>query len=67
MYDSCVKLGLPKLQEQLSTCSLKPLTNAECRECWQTPDLEFDRLASHCAGLPIPELEESSINPKNGL
>jgi hypothetical protein len=53
-----MKLGLPKLREQLSSRSLKPLTSAECRECWQTPDPEFDRLAAHCAGLPVSEPEE---------
>ena len=53
-----MKLGLPKLREQLSTNALKPLTPEESRECWQTPDPEFDRLAAHCAGLPVPEPEE---------
>jgi hypothetical protein len=51
-----MKLGLPRLVEKLSMeqvlKNLKPLTPEECRQCWETPDPEFDRLAAHCASLP---------------
>ena len=49
-----IRLGLPKLKEQLSLKQLNPLTEAECEECWRTPDDEFDRLAAHCSALPVP-------------
>ena len=51
-----MKLGLPKLVEELSMeqtlKNLKPMTEEECRQCWQTPDQEFDELAAYCAALP---------------
>ena|SRR5258708_38705687 len=51
-----MKLGLPKLVEELSVPQalkkLKPLSPEECRECWGDPDPEFDALAAHCASLP---------------
>lgn len=53
-----MKLGLPRLEEQLSTGKIEPMTPAECRECWATPDPEFDPIATHCASLPKPPPEE---------
>jgi hypothetical protein len=56
-----MKLGLPNLVERLSPDplkSLKPLTPAESRRCFATPDPEFDALAAHCASLPVPIPEE---------
>ena len=53
-----LKFGLPKLREHLAANQLKPFTKQECRECWQTPDPEFDALAAHCASLPVPEPEQ---------
>ena len=49
-----IKLGLPALQQQLSGLKLKPMTEEECRQAWEVPDPEFDRLANHCANLPAP-------------
>jgi len=52
-----MKLGLPKLREQLSTNSLtnvKPLSKAESRRCYQQPNHEFDALEHHLASLPSP-------------
>ena len=48
-----MKLGLPKLREHLSDKQLRPLTKEEFRQCWGTPDPEFDDLAAHCASLPV--------------
>ncbi len=52
-----MKLGLPKLREQLS-CDRpkdsKPLSKAESRRCYQQPNREFDALEHHLAGLPSP-------------
>ena len=56
-----MKLGLPKLVEQLSADSLKslkPFTAEESRRCFETADPEFDALAAHCASLPVPIPEE---------
>jgi hypothetical protein len=53
-----MKLGLPKLRKQLSTRQLKPFTAEERRQCWGTEDSEFDRLAAHCASLPVAPPEE---------
>ena len=50
-----MKLGLPKLREQLSPDplkSLKPLSRAESRRCYRQPNREFDALEHHLAGLP---------------
>jgi len=51
-----MKLGLPKLVEQLSVeqvlKNLKPMTFEECRECWEEPNEEFDALEHHCATHP---------------
>jgi hypothetical protein len=52
-----IRLGLPKLKEQLSVKQLKPLTAAECEQCWGTQEDEFDRLAAHCSALPASEPE----------
>jgi hypothetical protein len=52
-----MKLGLPKLREQLSPDplkNLKPLTEAESRRCFSRPNREFDALEHHLAGLPCP-------------
>ena len=56
-----MRLGLPGLVERLSPDplkNLKPLTPAESRRCFATPDPEFDALAAHCASLPVPVPEE---------
>jgi hypothetical protein len=47
-----MKLGLPKLLEQLSGNPLKPFTAEECRLAYRTPNAEFDALEHHCASLP---------------
>jgi hypothetical protein len=57
-----MKLGLPKLREQLSPDPLrnvKPLSKAESRRCYQQPNREFDALEHHLASLPspIPDVE----------
>jgi len=52
-----IKLGLPRLREQLSSKQLKPLSKAESRDCWETADPDFDSLAAHCASLPVPPPE----------
>jgi hypothetical protein len=52
-----MKLGLPKLREQLSPDprqNLKPLSKAESRRCYQQPNREFDALEHHLASLPSP-------------
>jgi hypothetical protein len=52
-----MKLGLPKLREQLSPeplKNLKPLSKAESRRCYQRPNREFDAMEHHLAGLPSP-------------
>ena len=54
-----IRLGLPKLVDKLSLEELKPLTEEECRKCWEMPDPEFDALAAHCAALPKPPPEDS--------
>ncbi len=48
-----MKLGLPRLKEQLSPHQLKPLTEKEGRQCWEAPNPEFDSLEHHCASLPV--------------
>jgi hypothetical protein len=55
-----MKLGLPKLREQLSPGPLKnlqPLSSAESRRCYRQPNREFDALEHHLAGLPSPPPE----------
>ncbi len=52
-----MKLGLPKLREQLSTSPLKglvPLARDEARICYEESNSEFDALEHHLAGLPSP-------------
>ena len=52
-----MKLGLPKLREQLSPDplkNLKPLSRAESRRCYQQPNREFDAPGNHPASLPSP-------------
>jgi hypothetical protein len=44
-----MRLGLPKLREQLCANRLTPLTPQECRQCWGTPDPEFDALEAAMA------------------
>jgi hypothetical protein len=42
-----MKLGLPKLAQQLSVepvTGLKPFTEEECQQCWGMPDPEWDSL-----------------------
>jgi hypothetical protein len=52
-----MRLGLPKLREQLSASHLKPFTEEERRRCWEEPNREFDALEHHCASLPVPPPE----------
>ena len=55
-----MKLGLPKLREQLTPQplkNLKPLSPAESQRCFQKPNAEFDALEHHLAGLPAPPPE----------
>jgi hypothetical protein len=47
-----MRLGLPKLLEQLSRNQLKPFTKEETRLAYQTPNPEFDGLEHHCVSLP---------------
>jgi len=52
-----MKLGLPKLRDQLSPDplkKLKPLSKEESRRCYRQPNREFDALEHHLAGLPSP-------------
>jgi hypothetical protein len=53
-----MRLGLPKLLEQLSGDKLKPLTAEESRLAYCVPNLEFDALEHHCASLPKRPPEE---------
>jgi hypothetical protein len=53
-----MKLGLPKLDQELARDHLKPLTKEERRQCWEDPNPEFDALEHHCASLPQPPPEE---------
>jgi hypothetical protein len=55
-----MRLGLPKLREQLSPDPLKnsrPMSKAESRRCYGRPNPEFDALEHHLAGLPSPPPE----------
>ncbi len=47
-----MKAGLPKVLEQFGPTTLKPMTAAEARLAYQTPNREFDALERHCARLP---------------
>ena len=53
-----MRLGLPKLLEQLSGNQLKPFTAEECRLAYRVPNPEFDALEHHCASLPKRPPEE---------
>ncbi len=55
-----MKLGLPKLREQLSPSPLKdlvPLSRDEARICYEESNSEFDALEHHVAALPSPPPE----------
>jgi hypothetical protein len=47
-----MRLGLPKLLEQLSSNQLAPFTETEIHLAYRTPNPEFDALEHHCASLP---------------
>jgi len=53
-----MRLGLPRLIEQLSDNPLKPFTAEECRLAYRTPNPEFDELEHHCASLPKRQARE---------
>ena len=52
-----LKLGLPKLREQLASPSPKPFTPEEAREAF-APDPEWDAVTAAMSGLPISRIEE---------
>lgn len=55
-----MKLGLPKLREQLCPNPLRglvPLSREEARSCYEESNREFDALEHHLAGLPSPPPE----------
>jgi hypothetical protein len=55
-----MRLGLPKLREQLSPDPLKnlrPMPKAESLQCYRRPNAEFDALEHHLASLPSPPPE----------
>src|ERR1700691_5640520 len=65
-----MKLGLPKLREQLSPDPLRnltPLPKAESRRCYRQPNPEFDALEHHLASLPSPppEADIATMNRVN--
>jgi hypothetical protein len=47
-----MRLGLPKLLEQLSGNKPKPFSAEERSLAYATPNSEFDALEHHCALLP---------------
>ena len=47
-----IKLGAPKLREQLEPSKLKPFSREEVRRAYHVPNQEFDDLEHHCARLP---------------
>jgi hypothetical protein len=54
------KKGLPGLERELASQTLKPFSSEEEERCWGKPDPEFDALAAHCAALQTvtkPEFE----------
>jgi hypothetical protein len=53
-----MKLGLPKLLEELSLDKLTPMTEEERQLAYGTPNAEFDALEHHCARLPKGPPEE---------
>ena len=52
-----LKLGLPRLREQLATQPPKPFTPEEAREAF-APDPEWDAVTAVMARLPISRTEE---------
>ena len=52
-----LKLGLPKLREQLATPAPKPFTPEEAREAF-APDPEWDAVTAAMSRLPISRIEE---------
>ena len=52
-----LKLGLPRLREQLAAQSPKPFTPEEAMEAF-APDPEWDAVAAVMSGLPISRIEE---------
>jgi hypothetical protein len=52
-----LKLGLPKLREQLATPPPKAFTPEEVREAF-APDPEWDAVTAAMSGLPISGIEE---------
>jgi hypothetical protein len=52
-----LKLGLPKLREQLAAQALKPFTPAEAGEAF-APDPEWDLVTAAMSGLPVSRIEE---------
>lgn len=52
-----LKLGLPKLREQLAARSIKPFTPEEAKEAFGV-DPEWDKIAAAMARLPISRTEE---------
>ena len=52
-----LKLGLPKLREQLATPSPKPFTPEEVRDAF-APDPEWDAVTAAMSRLPIPRIQE---------
>ena len=52
-----LKLGLPKLREQLAAQALKPFTSAEAGVAF-APDSEWDAVTAAMSGLPISRVVE---------
>ena len=52
-----LKLGLPKLREQLATTTLQPFTPGESREAF-APDPEWDAVTASMSRLPLSGVEE---------
>lgn len=53
-----MKLGAPRLREQLGSGKLKPFTREECRQAWEKPNAEFDALEHAMASRVMPEPED---------
>jgi hypothetical protein len=47
-----MKLGAPKLLDQLSADQTRPFTDEETKLAYETPNPEFDELEHHCALMP---------------
>ena len=52
-----MKLGLPRLREQLSAMKLKPLTDEEARQAF-APDAEWDAFEAAMTNRPVPKPED---------